>query len=412
MSDQELVELVRRGDRRAFDELVCRHYMAARRIACRYAALSEDAEDIVQESFIMAYERLHQLKQPDRFAGWLASIVRNQGLMWQRRKFSQPELTPFDESALVSDNWEALKRTAIRDVVADAIAGLTAEQRQVVCLHYLDGCDYRETAMLLDIPVAAVRGRLDRARKLLKRELAMISEKGWELSGRDLSALRVASLFAFNGHEKPAINALRLEGGRLIATDTHRLFCYPAGSLKGVPLATIHADLGRQLQDHPDERSARLRLTDKEAVLRFKSGSEIRVPLVADEFPPTWEKVVPPSYEFRVTARAGDWLAVLTPHEGRVILRQGESSADGPAWEASASFPAEFPAGGKDLVIAVNSLYLEQAVLAQCSKDDDPIEFLANHELGAFTIRTADASGVFVVTMPMARDPVPEPAVA
>lgn len=256
----------------------------------------------------------------------------------------------------------------------------------------------------------------------------MISEKGWELSNRDLNAFRAAGLFASGDPEKPGIDALRIEDGRLISTDTHRLFCYSSSSLKAIPPVTIHADVARRLQDHPQERTARLHLTQKEAVLRFKSGSEVRTSLVAEEFPPTWEKVAPQSYEFRVAARTGDWLSaieilarqrdlardnrlliVLSPREQRVILRQGESSTDGPAWEASASFPAKFLAGEKDLVIAVNSQYLEQAVSAQGSLPEEQLEFLANHELGAFTIRSADASDVFVVTMPMARDPVPEP---
>ena len=77
LSDSELVTGCRRGERKAFSELMRRHYGTVRRIALSFAAIPEDADDLTQEAFIAAYERLDQLADPGRFASWLAAIVRN-----------------------------------------------------------------------------------------------------------------------------------------------------------------------------------------------------------------------------------------------------------------------------------------------------------------------------------------------
>ena len=440
-SDAELVASVRRGDHRAFDELVRRHHGMVRRIACRFAAIPEDADDLVQEAFVTAYERLHQLEHADRFAGWLAAIAKSEGLMWQRRRLVQPVLIPLgdDEAAspaAAAANWEPLRRSTIRDAVASALSGLTVGQRQVVRLHYLEGCDYRETAMLLDIPVSAVRGRLDRARKALRKELqkmTAISATGWKLSGRDLDAMRAAANMACTDPERTAINALYLDGsGRLVSTDGHRLMCYSSPTLEGMPPTLIHGDLGRALRDgYPQVRRARLLLSDVDATLRLENSQEIRAPLV-DAAYPSWENVVPAEWRFGATARAGDWLSglemlarhreagvmplvdprapnriliALSPDEGRITLTHGESPAqeDGIAWEASISFPAEFASGGGELIVAANAAYVEEAVRALGLRPDESVELNANEEEKSFMIRPAGTGGTFVVTMPMQR---------
>lgn len=440
-SDAELVASVRRGDHRAFDELVRRHHGMVRRIARRFAAIPEDADDLVQEAFVTAYERLHQLEHADRFAGWLAAIARSEGLMWRRRRLVQPVLIPLgdDEAAspaAAAANWEPLRRSTIRDAVASALSSLTAEQRQVVRLHYLEGCDYRETAVLLDIPVSAVRGRLDRARKILRKELhkmTAISASGGKLNGRDLDALRAAASMASTDPERAAINTLYLAGeGRMVSTDGHRLFCYASSSLEGIPSALIHADLGRTLRDgYPQVRRARLLLSDVDATLRLENSQEIRAPLV-DAAYPSWEKAVPSEWRLRATARAGDWLSalemlarhreagvmppadprapnrilmVLSPDEGRIILKEGESLAreDGIAWEASVSFPAEFASGGAELIVAANAAYVEEAVRALGLRPNESVELSANEEEKSFMIQPAGNGGTFVVTMPLQR---------
>jgi RNA polymerase sigma-70 factor (ECF subfamily) len=85
ISDGDLVRLARDGDPVAFRLLVERHQPMARARARRLSANPSDVDDIVQESFLQAFVALDRLRDPDRFAGWLAGIVLNVGRRLQRR---------------------------------------------------------------------------------------------------------------------------------------------------------------------------------------------------------------------------------------------------------------------------------------------------------------------------------------
>lgn len=424
-TDAELVIRSRRGDLQAFDALVRRHYKTALRAARRFAAIPEDADDLTQEAFAAACERLHQLAHPERFAGWLVTIVRNEGRMWHRRRFAQPTFFPLDDEEADSSagNAEAARRNTIRDAIADAVSSLTPEQRDVVRLHYLDGYDYRETALLLDIPVGAVRGRLDRARTTLRKELQHMAAKsaGWDLDSHDLHALRHAATCALDTAEpeKQALNALFCNGkGELVGADGHRIFRYASASLKGVGPMLINADLGRALRDsYADARKGRLSISGGEAVLRV-NGDEIRAPLIEESYP-SWERAIPSEWALRSIARSGDWLAaierltrcgempenrmliILAPEDGLITLRAGDKPEGGVAWDVSGSFRAEFPLGKQGLVIAANIVYVEQAVRALGLEPDERLEFRANEPLKSFMVKPADDDNCWVLTMPM-----------
>jgi DNA-directed RNA polymerase specialized sigma24 family protein len=75
--DGDLVRRARAGDAGAFASLVERHFPSARALAARLGAHPDDVDDIVQEAFLQAFAGLGRLREPDRFGGWLAGIVRN-----------------------------------------------------------------------------------------------------------------------------------------------------------------------------------------------------------------------------------------------------------------------------------------------------------------------------------------------
>ncbi|MBI3947894.1 MAG: sigma-70 family RNA polymerase sigma factor [Armatimonadetes bacterium] len=451
-SDGELVERCRHGDRDAFDLLVRHHHTAAWRVARRYVATGDEADDLTQEAFVLAYDRLAQLTEPERFGAWLTSIVRNLARMWLRHRSTQPPLLSLDEESGAARTEqvsaaaarEASRLDSVREVVAAALAALPPEQRRAIQLHYLDGYRYHEVALLLGVSVGAVRGRLDRARQVLRRELQEMEApmtSGWELGARELDALRDAALFAITDPTKAVLDTLYLTGeGEVVATDTHRVFCGATAGLEGIPLTLVHADLGRTLRaDHPGCRRGRLIVQEGEAILRLDGGEEIRAPLVEGTFP-RWERVVPDTFAYRAVARAGDWLAALamlaalreredagcdpagdglprvlvrlSPSETRIILSAG-GVPDGErriGWEASTSFTACFTAGEEDFTIAANPHYVEQAIHALRVADDADVEFAAVAELRPFLIRAHRNGRTFVATMPMARDWPPAPA--
>lgn len=447
-SDRQLVIRARRGDRQAFDLLVRQHYECALRAARRFAVITEDAADLVQESFVTAFERLHQLAEPDKFAAWLATIVRNEGLMWRRRRNAQPTLFSLDgveadaEPGLASISMktgrEIARRAVIRDSIADALAVLTTQQRMAVTLHYIEGYNYRETAKLLDVPICAVRGRLDRARSTLRKELQEMATnliKEFQLDACDLHALRSGALCACKDTNPRPINTLFFTGnGQVVSTDTCRLFCYTSPSIKNVPKALVHADMGRiLLNQHREANRAKLILKEKNAVLRMDDGTTISADVVEGTYP-NWEKVIPTEFGIRCTALAADWLdalamlagqresvtsqeidkprvvVALSPEEARITLREGEepSSDRRISWQISASFPAEFPTTGPDFIAAFNPIYIEQAIRAIGIPPEGSVEFLANEPLTPMMVRPAGSQNVFVLTMPM-EIPAPVP---
>lgn len=443
-TDSDLILKTKRGELWAFDLLMRRYYQMVLGIARRFAGVHEDAIDLTQQVFVTAYEHLDRLAKPERFGSWLSSIARNEGKMWMRRRMVQPPLFPLDvedadalssglTSASAEISRESARRKAVRDAIADALSILTAEQREAVKLHYLEGYDYRETADLLGVPVAAVRGRLDRARGVLRKELQEMTNTGgtwWNLNERDLAALRAAANCAISqsDQEKANFNAIYFTGdGRVVSSDCHRLFHYKSRSLDGVPHVLVHADLGRALRDsYSHARSGRLQIGDSQVVLQLEGGKEIIAPIVKLSYA-NWKKVVPQSREVTVTARTGDWLSalgmlvrqlrsgegenadrllvLLSPTEGRIILREGrEPSPDrGISWEASVSFPASFESDGPDLMIAMNPCYMEQAISGLGLAADDQVELLAGTSLSPILTRPKGSETVFVVTMPMQR---------
>ena len=83
--DGVLVERAREGDPEAFDVLVRRHLGSAYAVAVSVVLEPADAEDVCQDAFLTALEQLDRC-QPERFAGWLLTIVRNRAISWQRRR--------------------------------------------------------------------------------------------------------------------------------------------------------------------------------------------------------------------------------------------------------------------------------------------------------------------------------------
>jgi RNA polymerase sigma-70 factor (ECF subfamily) len=135
--DGDLVRLARDGDPVAFRLLVERHQPMARARARSLCGNPSDVDDVVQESFLRAYIGLDRLRDPDRFAGWLGSIVANVCRGLQRR----PPVTllpdwPEPLQPAAADGLPSAEDLDRSDAVRAAVAGLPAGQRRAVALHY------------------------------------------------------------------------------------------------------------------------------------------------------------------------------------------------------------------------------------------------------------------------------------
>lgn len=167
-----LVRLARAGDTSAFDQLVRRHLSAAHAVALAVTGDADDAEDVAQDSFIVALERLDDCADPDRFSAWLMKIVRNRALNLRRSK-TRRAAVPLQEVmvAATSDPGRDTERSILRERLLSEMTKLTELQRQVLMLHDLEGFRHREVAEALDISEVSSRVHLFAARRALKARL-------------------------------------------------------------------------------------------------------------------------------------------------------------------------------------------------------------------------------------------------
>lgn len=182
-TDLELVERVRAGDRAAFNGLVERHARKVFRLARHITKSPEDAEDVLQESFLKAYSRLDQFQGGSQFYTWLVRIAVNESLMRLRKRrndrtVSLDEEIETDTTSVrreIADGGEnpeqAYTREETRRVLEEAIDSLAEAYRTVFVLRDVEGFSTEETAQMLDLSIPAAKSRLLRARLQLRDKL-------------------------------------------------------------------------------------------------------------------------------------------------------------------------------------------------------------------------------------------------
>lgn len=167
----ELVTRAKRGDASAFDQLVRRHLRAAYAVALAVLGRPADADDVAQDAFISALERIDDCREPARFSGWLIKIVRNRALnaLAKRRLRDADELTADRASDSVPTD------VALRRHLLTALATLSPVQREIVLLHDLDGWSHAELAEALGLSEVNCRQHLFTARRALRAELSSLA---------------------------------------------------------------------------------------------------------------------------------------------------------------------------------------------------------------------------------------------
>lgn len=174
VTDADLVSRVLAGEQAAFEQLVRRHFRACQAVAMARLGDRDEAEDVCQDAFVSAYERLADCRRPDRFAHWLLRIVRNRALrriarLAVRRAVGLERAAEQSTGATPEDD---LRRVELRRQLLSALGGLRPVQREVVLLHDHEGHAHREIAERLGISEAMSRRHLSDARSALRRSLA------------------------------------------------------------------------------------------------------------------------------------------------------------------------------------------------------------------------------------------------
>ena len=161
----ELVQAARAGDLNSFGKLCDQYY--APLVAVAYSVLRDHqlAEDAAQEAFARALVSLARLKEPGKFAPWLAQICRNAAADIARARRPQVGLDELTEAPDCGTD-ESVSR-----VVREAIGRLPASMREVVVLRYHNNCSYEQISAVLGLSKMAINGRLTRAKRKLARYL-------------------------------------------------------------------------------------------------------------------------------------------------------------------------------------------------------------------------------------------------
>jgi RNA polymerase sigma-70 factor (ECF subfamily) len=149
--------------------VVIRYHQDVYRYAYRLVGNQQDAEDLTQQTFLLAQQRLDQVREPERILGWLFAILRSCFLKSERKR------RPLAAAGIELDIEEIPDDVSERDVDAQlvqaAIDELPDESKLVVVMFYFEDCSYKEIAAQLGIPIGTVMSRLARAKGRLRQRL-------------------------------------------------------------------------------------------------------------------------------------------------------------------------------------------------------------------------------------------------
>ena len=187
--EMALVHAAKAGDVSAFESLVKKYDRNVFRIANHITHNREDAEDVVQDAFLKAYENLEQLQGQSKFYTWLVRIAVNEALMKLRKR--RPERTvSLDEDVKTEEDslprevadWspnpeQQYSQAELKDILTRTIQGLPQGFRTVFVLRDVEGLSTEETAEALDLSIPAVKSRLLRARLQLRDRLSRFFQK-------------------------------------------------------------------------------------------------------------------------------------------------------------------------------------------------------------------------------------------
>jgi RNA polymerase sigma-70 factor (ECF subfamily) len=173
--ERELLVRVQGGDSAAFDVLVRRHLPRARLLARRLMGDPDDADDLVQDAFLRALERIASFDVSRAFEPWFTRLLINLGRDIQRKQTVRrteshdPEMLPGGERP-----DREVERSELRNSLSQAVERLPDRQRLIVSLFEVDGHSTEEIATMLKVSQVTVRWHLHQARRALREML-----KGW-----------------------------------------------------------------------------------------------------------------------------------------------------------------------------------------------------------------------------------------
>ncbi len=181
-TDAELILAALEGNTNAFDVLVLRYRRAMLAVAQQIVRNPNDAEDVVQDAFLFAFEALPRLNNLNRFGAWLHSITRNRALRFHKqasRYALQEDMEPHlhrESDTTAEDPAQIFERKLLKQAVQEAILELPDEYREVIQLYYWAEMPQKRMAEFLSLPLTTIKWRLHKAKERLK---VLLEEQGY-----------------------------------------------------------------------------------------------------------------------------------------------------------------------------------------------------------------------------------------
>lgn len=180
LADAQAVRRALAGEEGAFAVLVVRYIGMAHSVAYGVLGDEQDAEDVVQDSFLVAFQRLRECRQPERFRYWLLRIVRNRAYnVADYRKLRRHEAWSETEAPLSTelDPAAAAANRELRHALTAALQRIRPVEREVLLLHDLEQLTHADIAAVLGTSELMCRKHLMKARRQLRKLLAQHREE-------------------------------------------------------------------------------------------------------------------------------------------------------------------------------------------------------------------------------------------
>ena len=185
--DQQLVERVQKGDKRAFDLLVLKYQHKIFAVISRFIRDHAEVQDVAQDAFIKAYRALPNFRGDSAFYTWLYRIAINTAKNYLVARNRRPPASDVDvdDAEFYSGNdamqeMNTPERNLLRDelqaVIDQAFRDLPEELRLAVTLREIDGLSYEDIAEAMGCPIGTVRSRIFRAREAIDKKIQPLLE--------------------------------------------------------------------------------------------------------------------------------------------------------------------------------------------------------------------------------------------
>lgn len=185
LDDGDIIERVLKGEKNAYEFLMRKYNQRLFRITRSYLRDDDEVEDVIQETYVKAYEQLARFEGRAQFSTWLTRIAINEALARlnrKRRTTSAASMTKEggEQSEIelqVSTNEnpaDQLMNTELRSILENAVDGLPAKYRSVYMMREIEGLSIAETSECLEISPVNVKVRLNRAKEMLRERISTV----------------------------------------------------------------------------------------------------------------------------------------------------------------------------------------------------------------------------------------------